>query len=206
MLFLVMNIAHNCGKIPLAEWQNTIFILPVKLKFWLDQMIDKMWTVPFYITNKFCALVIISNHLCFLFFGLARSQLQNNPFTAVFVPILLLTLRIVTVFYDVDTIIWAAFVGDCFLYHMLYLSHHFDFYHYPLFYFRLDISVTLLFLFGVWIFDGSIKKRFASAIWATWLLYVVLIDLTDVVAEALNKPFAAISAWLTQSVGCWHES
>ena len=27
----------------------------------------------------------------------------------------------------------------------------------------------------------------------TWLLYAVLIDLTDAVAEALNKPFAAIS-------------
>jgi len=30
-------------------------------------------------------------------------------------------------------------------------------------------------------------------VWATWLLYTVLIDLTDAVAEALNKPFAAIS-------------
>lgn len=30
-------------------------------------------------------------------------------------------------------------------------------------------------------------------VWATWLLYVVLIDLTDAVAQALNQPFAAIS-------------
>lgn len=30
-------------------------------------------------------------------------------------------------------------------------------------------------------------------IWATWLLYVVLVDLTDAVAEALNQPFAVIS-------------
>jgi hypothetical protein len=30
-------------------------------------------------------------------------------------------------------------------------------------------------------------------VWATWLLYGVLIDLTDAVAEALNQPFAAIS-------------
>jgi hypothetical protein len=30
-------------------------------------------------------------------------------------------------------------------------------------------------------------------VWATWLLYAVLVDLTDAVAEALNKPFAAIS-------------
>ena len=30
-------------------------------------------------------------------------------------------------------------------------------------------------------------------VWATWLLYVVLIDLTDAVAEALHLPFTAIS-------------
>lgn len=30
-------------------------------------------------------------------------------------------------------------------------------------------------------------------IWATWLLYAVLVDLTDAVAEALDRPFAALS-------------
>ncbi|NTU80202.1 MAG: IS4 family transposase [Chloroflexales bacterium] len=30
-------------------------------------------------------------------------------------------------------------------------------------------------------------------VWATWILYAVLIDLTDAVAEALNKPFQALS-------------
>ena len=30
-------------------------------------------------------------------------------------------------------------------------------------------------------------------LWATWLLYVVLVDLTDAVAEALHQPFSAIS-------------
>lgn len=30
-------------------------------------------------------------------------------------------------------------------------------------------------------------------LWATWLLYAVLVDLTDAVAEELNKPFAALS-------------
>lgn len=30
-------------------------------------------------------------------------------------------------------------------------------------------------------------------LWATWLLYAVLMDLTDAVAEQLNQPFAAIS-------------
>jgi len=30
-------------------------------------------------------------------------------------------------------------------------------------------------------------------LWATWLLYALLVDLTDSVAQALNQPFAAIS-------------
>ena len=30
-------------------------------------------------------------------------------------------------------------------------------------------------------------------LWATWLLYAVLVDLTDAVAEALNQPFAVLS-------------
>jgi hypothetical protein len=30
-------------------------------------------------------------------------------------------------------------------------------------------------------------------VWATWLLYAVLIDLTDAVAEALARPFAEVS-------------
>ena len=30
-------------------------------------------------------------------------------------------------------------------------------------------------------------------VWATWILYAVLVDLTDAVAEALNKPFHALS-------------
>ncbi len=30
-------------------------------------------------------------------------------------------------------------------------------------------------------------------VWATWLLYAVLVDLTQAVAEALNQPFRAIS-------------
>lgn len=35
--------------------------------------------------------------------------------------------------------------------------------------------------------------RFELQLWATWLLYGVLVDLTDEVAEALNQPFAALS-------------
>jgi len=30
-------------------------------------------------------------------------------------------------------------------------------------------------------------------VWATWILYAVLVDLTDAVAEALARPFADIS-------------
>lgn len=30
-------------------------------------------------------------------------------------------------------------------------------------------------------------------LWATWIVYAVLVDLTDAVAEGLNKPFAALS-------------
>ena len=33
----------------------------------------------------------------------------------------------------------------------------------------------------------------ALQVWASWLLYAVLVDLTGVVAEALNRPFADIS-------------
>ena len=29
--------------------------------------------------------------------------------------------------------------------------------------------------------------------WAMWMLYAVLVDLTDVVAEALSTPFHALS-------------
>jgi len=30
-------------------------------------------------------------------------------------------------------------------------------------------------------------------VWATWILYAVLVDLTDAVAEVLGKPFRAVS-------------
>jgi hypothetical protein len=33
----------------------------------------------------------------------------------------------------------------------------------------------------------------ALQIWATWLLYAVLVDLTDAVADELKQPFAAVS-------------
>src|SRR3990172_3477013 len=64
-----------------------------------------------------CTLIVICNNLFLLFFGIARSQLQNSPFTTIFAPILLMTLSIMTIFDDVSTVTKTAFVGDCFLYH-----------------------------------------------------------------------------------------
>jgi hypothetical protein len=48
-------------------------------------------------------------------------------------------------------------------------------------------------LLGLAYFWCGAQNAVEMQIWATWLLYVVLIDLTDAIAEALNKPFAAIS-------------
>jgi hypothetical protein len=48
-------------------------------------------------------------------------------------------------------------------------------------------------LLGLAYFWCGAQNAVEMQIWATWLLYVVLIDLTDAVAEALNQPFAAIS-------------
>lgn len=48
-------------------------------------------------------------------------------------------------------------------------------------------------LLGLAYFWCGAQNAVEMQIWATWLLYVVLIDLTDAVAEALNQPFSAIS-------------
>ena len=48
-------------------------------------------------------------------------------------------------------------------------------------------------LLGLAYFWCGAQNAVEMQVWATWLLYVVLIDLTDAVAEALNQPFAAIS-------------
>jgi hypothetical protein len=48
-------------------------------------------------------------------------------------------------------------------------------------------------LLGLAYFWCGAQNAVEMQIWATWLLYVVLVDLTDAVAEALNQPFAAIS-------------
>ncbi len=43
-----------------------------------------------------------------------------------------------------------------------------------------------------YLWNGS-ENGVCLQLWATWILYAVLVDLTDAVAEALNQPFAAIS-------------
>jgi hypothetical protein len=48
-------------------------------------------------------------------------------------------------------------------------------------------------LLGLAYFWCGAQNAVELQVWATWLLYVVLVDLTDAVAEALDQPFAAIS-------------
>ncbi|MGX9727584.1 MAG: hypothetical protein ACTFAK_09780 [Candidatus Electronema sp. VV] len=57
--------------------------------------------------------------------------MQHRTFVAVFAPILLPTLSIMSVFHDVHAVTAAASVCDDFLYHHNVLTHHFLFYHYP---------------------------------------------------------------------------
>lgn len=53
-----------------------------------------------------------------------------------------------------------------------------------------NVVKRLLGLAYVW--SGSLNGV-ALQVWATWLLYAVLVDLTDAVADELKKPFAAVS-------------
>ena len=48
-------------------------------------------------------------------------------------------------------------------------------------------------LLGLAYFWCGAQNAVEMQVWATWLLYAVLVDLTDAVAEALHQPFAAIS-------------
>ena len=48
-------------------------------------------------------------------------------------------------------------------------------------------------LLGLAYFWCGAQNAVEMQVWATWLLYVVLVDLTDAVAETLNQPFSAIS-------------
>lgn len=48
-------------------------------------------------------------------------------------------------------------------------------------------------LLGLAFFHCSAQNAVQMQLWATWILYAVLVDLTDQVAQQLNKPFARIS-------------
>jgi hypothetical protein len=48
-------------------------------------------------------------------------------------------------------------------------------------------------LLGLAYFYCGAENAIEMQVWATWLLYAVLIDLTDAVAEALARPFADVS-------------
>ena len=48
-------------------------------------------------------------------------------------------------------------------------------------------------LLGLAYFWGGAQNTVEMQLWATWLLYAVLVDLTDAVAEALEQPFAHVS-------------
>ena len=48
-------------------------------------------------------------------------------------------------------------------------------------------------LLGLAYFWAGSSNGIQNQIWATWLLYAVLVDLTDAVAEALKQPFHALS-------------
>ena len=48
-------------------------------------------------------------------------------------------------------------------------------------------------LLGLAYFYGGAQNAVEIQVWATWILYAVLVDLTDAVAEALGRPVAEIS-------------
>lgn len=48
-------------------------------------------------------------------------------------------------------------------------------------------------LLGLAFFHGGAQNAVQMQLWATWILYAILVDLTDEVAQQLNKPFARIS-------------
>jgi hypothetical protein len=56
-----------------------------------------------------------------------------------------------------------------------------------------DAYATVKRLLGLAYFWCGSQNAVELQVWATWLLYAVLVDLTDAVAEALQHPFAALS-------------
>ena len=48
-------------------------------------------------------------------------------------------------------------------------------------------------LLGLAYFNGSSVNAIATQVWASWILYAVLVDLTDAIAQELNRPFSELS-------------
>jgi hypothetical protein len=60
-------------------------------------------------------------------------------------------------------------------------------------------------LLGLAYFASGAQNAIQTQLWATWILYAVLTDLTDAVAEALKQPFAMISVEMVYR-GLYHFS
>lgn len=56
-----------------------------------------------------------------------------------------------------------------------------------------DAYASVKRLLGLAYFWCGSQNAVELQVWATWLLYAVLVDLTDAVADALHQPFAALS-------------
>lgn len=56
-----------------------------------------------------------------------------------------------------------------------------------------DAFNTIKRLLGLAYFHTASINGIQLQVWATWLLYALLVDLTDAVAEALHRPFRDIS-------------
>jgi hypothetical protein len=76
-------------------------------------------------TSHAGAFMIRTEYFFLLLFALAWAKMQHRTFIAVFAPILLLTLSVMSVFHDVHAVTAAASTGDDFLCHCTILTHHF---------------------------------------------------------------------------------
>jgi hypothetical protein len=68
-----------------------------------------------------------------------------------------------------------------------------------------DAFKTIKRLLGLAFFHGSRLNAIAVQVWTTWLLYCVLIDLTDGVAQETEQPFQQISIEMVYR-GLYHYS
>jgi hypothetical protein len=68
-----------------------------------------------------------------------------------------------------------------------------------------EAYLTVKRLLGLAYFSCGAVNAIKTQLWATWILYAVLTDLTDAVAEALQQPFAMISVEMVYR-GLYHFS